>query len=60
MKNQNSKYKMVTLAARRALELSEGSPPLIEANPRMKPALVALQEIAEGKVSMRLKKKEKS
>ncbi len=58
-KTAGSVYKLVILAARRALELSEGSPSLVHAGPKMKPALVALREIAEGKVSLRLKKKEK-
>jgi len=54
-----SKYKMVILAARRALELSEGAPRLVEADPKSKPAIVSIQEIAEGKVSYRLKKQPK-
>lgn len=52
----DSKYKLVILAARRALELSEGAPKLTEADPKSKPPLVALQEIAEGKVAYRVRK----
>ena len=54
-----SMYKLVIIGARRALELSEGSPKLVEAGPKEKPALVALREIAEGKVFFRLKKETK-
>ena len=54
-----SMYKLVIIGARRALELSEGSPKLVEAGVKEKPALVALREIAQGKVSMRLKKEPK-
>jgi len=52
-------YKLVIIGARRALELSEGSPKLVEASPKEKPALVALREIAQGKVTFRLKKEPK-
>ena len=54
MHKVGSIYKLVVLAARRALELSEGAPPLIEADPRRKPSTIALAEIAAGKVSIRL------
>lgn len=48
-----SVYKLVILAARRALELSEGAPPLVETDPRRKPSTIALEEIAASKVSIR-------
>lgn len=54
-----SLYKLVTLAARRALELSEGSPKLVEARPNEKPSLIALREILEGKVTVGIKKQGK-
>ena len=54
-----SMYKLVILAARRALELSEGSPKMVEASPRDKPAEVALREIMEGKLTWRPKKQTK-
>lgn len=44
------------LAARRALEINAGSPPLVAVDPKSKPAVVAIKEIAQGKVSLRLKK----
>lgn len=44
------------LAAKRALEINDGSPPLTEMDSKRKPAVIALQEIAQGKVSFRPKK----
>lgn len=55
-----SLYKLVILAARRALELNEGAPRLIETDPKKKPSVVALEEIAEGKISARPKKQGKA
>ncbi len=55
----SSKYKLVTIAARRALELNDGAPRLVEAESRAKPAMVALQEIAAGKITYRLRKQAK-
>ena len=51
-----SKYKLVVLAARRALELSGGSPKLTEIESKTKPSIIALKEISEGRVSYKLKK----
>jgi len=56
-KAENSLYKLVILASRRALEIAEGQPKLIESNQDTKPVSIALSEIAEGKV--RAKKMEK-
>ena len=50
MKPGDSLYKTVLLAAKRALELSQGAPPLIQTTSKQ-PATVALEEIREGKVS---------
>lgn len=55
-----STYKLVILAARRALELSQGAPRLVDAPANEKPALVALREIAEGKVTLKIRKEGKS
>jgi DNA-directed RNA polymerase omega subunit len=49
-KTGGSVYKLVVLASRRALEIAEGNPKLVEANLNTKPSIVALEEIAEGKV----------
>lgn len=58
-KSEGSIYKLVNLAARRALEIAEGQPKLVEANASVKPSTVALLEIAAGKVhAKKLKQKE--
>jgi len=49
-KSGNSIYKLVVLASKRALEIAEGQPKLVTAAASVKPASVALSEIAEGKV----------
>ncbi len=54
-----SKYKIVIGAARRALELSEGAPKLVQVDSKRKPAVVALMEMRQGKISFRAKKKGK-
>ena len=43
-------YRLVRMAAKRALELSEGRPPLIEKPPTEKVTTIALEEIRQGKV----------
>ncbi len=43
-------YKLVILAAKRALEIAEGQPKLVEADAATKPSTVALLEIAAGRV----------
>ena len=53
MKDNDSLYKMVLLAAKRALELSQGAPPLVETTQKQ-PAMVALEEIRAGKISYRV------
>ncbi|HOX09973.1 MAG TPA: DNA-directed RNA polymerase subunit omega [Candidatus Omnitrophota bacterium] len=52
----NSIYKLVILASKRALELNEGSPKLVETESK-KVSTVALEEIKSGKISMKEKKK---
>lgn len=49
-KSSNSVYKLVILAAKRALEIAEGQPKLVEAHSSIKPSTVALQEISNGRV----------
>jgi DNA-directed RNA polymerase omega subunit len=49
-KAEGSLYKLVILASKRALELSEGVPSLIEVGSEVKSTTTALREIAEGKV----------
>ncbi|KPK98712.1 MAG: hypothetical protein AMJ95_02945 [Omnitrophica WOR_2 bacterium SM23_72] len=49
-KSCDSVYKLVILASKRALEIAEGQPKLVEAGASVKPSTVALQEVAEEKV----------
>jgi len=58
-KSDNSIYKLVILASKRALELAEGQPSLVEASASSKPSVVALREIAAGKVRYQKTKPEK-
>jgi len=53
-KTGGSVYKLVILAAARALEIAEGLPPLIEnVDKQTKCTRIALEEIAAGKVSLK-------
>lgn len=56
MKKTGSVYKLVVLAARRASELNEGAPKLVDSESK-KTSTIALEEIAQGKVSYRVSKK---
>jgi DNA-directed RNA polymerase subunit omega len=56
LKKTGSIYKLVNLAAKRALELQEGAPKLIESN-SIKPSQIALQEILRGKITYAPSKK---
>jgi len=49
-KSENSVYKLVIMASRRALEIAEGQPKLVDSDAMVKPSTVALAEIAAGKV----------
>ena len=55
-KSDGSIYKLVNLAAKRALEIAEGQPKLVDANAMMKPSTIALHEIADGKVQVKKSK----
>ncbi|MDP8259820.1 MAG: DNA-directed RNA polymerase subunit omega [Candidatus Gygaella obscura] len=55
-KANGSVYKLVVMAAKRALEIAEGSAKLVEVGPEEKPTSVALKEIAQGKVFCRVPK----
>ena len=55
-KSNESIYKLVILASKRALELAEGQPKMVSANAAVKPSTVALQEISEGKVEYKKSK----
>ncbi len=49
-KTGHSIYKLVILAARRALEIANGQPALVDAIKGTKPSTIALFEIATGKI----------
>lgn len=49
-KSEQSIYKLVNCAAKRALEIAEGQPKLVDDKATTKPSTVALHEIADGKV----------
>lgn len=49
-------YKLVILASKRALELNEGSPKLVETDEK-RVATIALKEIQQGKIGLKEKKK---
>ncbi|PIP20778.1 MAG: DNA-directed RNA polymerase subunit omega [Candidatus Omnitrophica bacterium CG23_combo_of_CG06-09_8_20_14_all_40_11] len=49
-KSDNSIFKLVVLASKRALEIAEGQPKLVNLDSSFKPSTIALHEIAEGKV----------
>jgi len=51
-KADNSIYKLVALAAKRAQEISAGKPILLETTKSDKPTTIALEEIAAGKVHL--------
>jgi len=55
-KSDNSIYKLVILASRRALELNEGSQKLVDTDSK-RISTIALEEIVEGKIGMKEKKK---
>ncbi len=50
----NSIYKLVVLASLRAFEIAEGKPALVEKASSDKPGSIALEEIAQGKIKLRL------
>ena len=53
----DSIYKLVIMASRRALELGTGSEKLVETDPNTKLTSIALKEIKENKIGYKTKKK---
>jgi len=47
-KSSNSVFKLVNLAAMRAMEIAEGKPKLVAEKGEVKPSTIALHEIAAG------------
>lgn len=58
-KSEYSIYKLVIMASKRALEIAEGQPKMVEAEASVKPSTVALHEIAGGKLHYKKAKPEK-
>ncbi|MDD5668427.1 MAG: DNA-directed RNA polymerase subunit omega [Candidatus Omnitrophica bacterium] len=52
-KSNGSLYKLVVMAARRALEVAEGHPKLTSITASAKPSTIALDEIRNAKVYLR-------
>ncbi|MCM8791858.1 MAG: DNA-directed RNA polymerase subunit omega [Candidatus Omnitrophica bacterium] len=52
-KADNSVYKLVIMASKRAIEIAEGQPRLIKQVSSLQPSTVALEEIAKGKVKIK-------
>ena len=55
-KSDNSVYKLVIMASKRALEIAEGQPRLVDRDANVKPSTIALAEIAAGKVQYKQSK----
>lgn len=51
VKKVDSKYTLVTLAAQRAREITDGQPALISGAESQKPVTVALKEILKDKIT---------
>ncbi|MEW6008297.1 MAG: DNA-directed RNA polymerase subunit omega [Candidatus Omnitrophota bacterium] len=59
-KTGNSLYKLVVMASKRAFEIAEGAPALVEKSEIAKPGTIALEEIAQGKIKMKQLREKKS
>lgn len=58
-KSHGSMFKLCVFISRRALQLAEGAPKLIDAPVETKVTTLAMEEIAQGKVTMVVDQKEK-
>ena len=58
-KSADSVYKLVNLASKRALEIAEGQPKLVNVDSDLKPSTIALYEIAADKVRVQKIKADK-
>ena len=56
-KAEFSIFKLVIAATKRALEVAEGAPRLVDTPLHIKPTTVALMELAEGKIRCKKAKK---
>ncbi len=55
-KSCDSIYKLVILASKRALEIAEGQPKLVDISSSTKPSTIALHEIAQNFVRAKILK----
>ncbi len=46
-------YQLVLLASQRTMELTNGAPKLVDGSPRTKASTIALDEIRQGKISLK-------
>lgn len=46
-------YQLVLLASQRAMELTNGAPRLVDGSPKTKASTIALEEIRQGKISLK-------
>ncbi len=53
-KSCGSIYKLVILASKRALEIAEGQPKLVEISSSTKPSTIALHEIADNRIRAKI------
>ncbi len=53
LRSGGSVYRLTRMAAKRALEISEGKPPLINKPVSDKATTIALEEILQGKIEVR-------
>ena len=53
MKDIPNRFQLTLVATYRARQLAQGGTPLVEAN-RDKPTVIALREIAEGKIGLEM------
>lgn len=51
MTKVDSKYTLVTLAAKRARQLTDGDEPLVDVEPDRKVVSIAMEEIDQGKIT---------
>lgn len=59
LKNVDSIYKLCNMASLRAMELNNGVKRLVDAHPNEKVSTIAIREIAENKVRLKILKKKK-
>lgn len=58
-KTNYSVYKLVIMASKRALEIAEGQPKMINVSSSLKPSTIALFEIAAGFIQFKKSKADK-